>query len=313
MPSKIGTITLSDLSGGLNIKASPFQLAANQATLLQNFYLYQDGSLIGRRGRTAFNAGSSTLGRWARSGSHTELRRSRESVGLAFYNGVVYVGNDASGGFTASLGGLTTGALGTFVEYLNYVYFADQYDIPYRYNGSSWSVMGVNAPLTAPSASSQTSSTSTLVAGTYQFEVTFLSTTTEGNPGPASSSVVLGSSSTASITLSSIPIGPSSTTVSRNIYGFDNGVSSVYQLVANIPDNTTTTYVVTTPTSTWGQNVPTQNNPPIAGPWVLQQWQGRIWAAGSSSSPVRLFFSEVFEPEVWPHHLLCGHSVCGIG
>jgi hypothetical protein len=162
-----------------------------------------------------------------------------------------------------------------------------------KWDGTTWSLVGIAAPSGAPSGAAGAAGTPN---GTYTFEYTYVSATTESNPSPASGTVTLTNQQG---NLSSVTVGPAGTT-SRNIYGFKNGVSSVYQLIGTINDNTTTTFTVTTDQPSWGASAPTQNTPPVTGPWILTQWKNRVWTTGNSAQKQRLYLSEVFSPEVWP-------------
>src|SRR5579864_8119986 len=67
-PIQKGLVPHRDIGGGLNLKSSIFTVPDNQMTVLQNYYLVEDGSLIGRRGTTNANSAHS-LGANAISGS----------------------------------------------------------------------------------------------------------------------------------------------------------------------------------------------------------------------------------------------------
>ncbi len=285
-PVQSGLIDVLDFSGGLNLKSTPYEVAKNQATQLSNFYVVEDGSLLGRGGTKIFNAAS--LGANAVSGATRSMIGS--GAWLAYYQGTVYKGSDAAGTFTSSLTGLSS-TLGTFIQYLAFIYFATQSDAMQKWDGTTWTLAGIAAPSGAPAGAAGAAGTPN---GTYTLQYTFVSATTESNPSPASGSIVVASQN---INASSIAAGPAGTT-SRNVYGFKNGVSSVYQLIGSINDNVTTTFTVTTDQPSWGASAPTQNTPPVTGPWILTQWKNRLWGTGGQKQ--RVYLSEVFSPEVWP-------------
>ena len=97
------------------------------------------------------------------------------------------------------------------------------------------------------------------------------------------------------VDLTGIPLGPTGVT-SRRIYGFKDSVSSVYNLIAEIVDNTTTTYSVTTDQDAWTTAISTDNDPPPAKAWISAFWKGRLLMAGDSDNPKRWYFSKAFVP-----------------
>lgn len=94
-----------------------------------------------------------------------------------------------------------------------------------------------------------------LSAGAYQYAVTFLSQGGETTPSPAAS--VTTTSGNQQVNLANIPTAPSqpslpgvatNTVIGRNLYRTTAGGSTL-ALLATIPDNTTTTWMDTTPDS----------------------------------------------------------------
>lgn len=98
------------------------------------------------------------------------------------------------------------------------------------------------------------------------------------------------------INLTAIPTG-SADVVKRRIYGFKKSVSSIYQLVAEIGDNVTTTLTVNADQDRWLTEIPTDNDPPPAKAWISALHKGRIWMAGDPDNPLRLYFSKINIPQ----------------
>ena len=118
-------------------------------------------------------------------------------------------------------------------------------------------------------------------------------------------SFVMTGAATKQIDLSAIPIGPAGT-AKRRIYGFKDAVSSVYLLVKEIADNTTTTTSITTYQDVWTTEIPTDNDAPSAKAWIGALHKNRLWLAADSDNPTRLYFSKArasaagVEAEYWP-------------
>jgi hypothetical protein len=74
---------------------------------------------------------------------------------------------------------------------------------------------------------------------------------------------------------------------------------TIYKFVGEINDNTTTTFVDNVPDVSLGPDIPVDKDPPPNGS-ILEVFKNRVWMAGVSGFPQRLYFSEYFEPEAWP-------------
>jgi hypothetical protein len=283
-------ISQRDIGAGANLKASRFTIPPNQMVLLRNFYLIEDGTLMGRRGTKLWNA--ATLGVGAILGS-TRAYFAGNNHFLAAFSGTIYKGDDLTKTFASSLTGWSTTSSVWFWQYLNYVYASNKTDAPQKWNGSAWSAMGVAAPLTAVTLAVGGAGTPN---GTYTAKVSYVTPTVESNPGPASASVTVVSQQ---ISISSIPIGPAGVT-KRRIYFFKTGVSSVYLMAIEIADNITTTATLTTDQPSWTTAALLQQDPPPTGPWLTMLFKNRLWKAGDPTLIRRVFFSQVFIPEAWP-------------
>lgn len=106
------------------------------------------------------------------------------------------------------------------------------------------------------------------------------------------------------VQLDDLPDGPDNT-VARYIYRTRNmrdgiiGAGEEYFLAAIIQDNATTSYVDFRPDNELVSRAPT-----TLEAWVIPQdasqgvlWDNRLWLAGSSSNPQRLYYSEPNQPE----------------
>lgn len=285
-PAK-GLVALRDIGAGLNLKASRYAVPPNMATRLQNVYLVEDGSLMGRRGTSRWNA--SPLGSGMILGA-TRAYFAGSNHWLVNMAGTIYKGDDASKTFSASLSGWNSEALTWFVQYLGYVYASNGIDPPKKWDGSTWSDMGIAAPTSTLTPSEGVAGDLT---GTYRFKVTFETATIESNPSDASVEITV---SGKRIDFSNIPLGPAGT-IRRRIYGFKVNVSSDYQRALTIDDNVTTSYSgFDVDQDAWTIEPPTDHDPPPTSGWLTVLFKHRLWKA----SGVRLWFSQIFLPEAWP-------------
>lgn len=164
-------------------------------------------------------------------------------------------------------------------------------------NGTNLFNWGINAPTTAPTASAGTSGN---LNGQYQWRVTFVRNAdgylVESNPSPASSVLTL-SNQRANLT---IPTSSDPQVTGRRIYRF-GGTQNAWKFVAEIPDNTTTSFTDNTPDSVL-VGAPTlsffNDPPPVATIAVVHR--ERIFLAGNPSYPTRVYFSTFGSPEYFP-------------
>ena len=156
---------------------------------------------------------------------------------------------------------------------------------------------GIAAPTTAPSA---TAGSAGNLNGTYQWRVTFVrkqgTYIVESNPSPASAPLSL-TNQRANLT---IPTSPDPQVNARRIYR-TGGTRTTWDLVAEINDNTTTTFTDNTADSAL-VGAPTlsfyHDPPPVAT--IVVAHRERLFLAGNSSYPTRVFFSTFGEPEYFP-------------
>jgi hypothetical protein len=161
---------------------------------------------------------------------------------------------------------------------------------PYKYDGTDWTRHGVEAPNSGPVASGTSAGTLT---GEYQYKVTYVNSfVVEGDASTAISTIAVSSQQ---VGIVSLPVAPQSFGVaSRNLYRTESS-GTVFKLVANIGDNTTTTYADNTSDSALGANAPTdQGLPPN---WhIAKSFQERVFCVDTSTNPQYLYYSELGEP-----------------
>ena len=284
------TVPMVDVSGGINVKSSAFTIRASEMQQLQNWYLSEDGSLLIRRGTLTLN--SVSLGANPIDGG-ARVYFSAANYWLAMYQGTIYQSTNGAT-FSSSATGFTSGSPAWFVQYLAYLYASTAVDAPMKWDGTTWTAMGIAAPLSAPTVAATGSGT---LSGAYTAEVTFGTPTVESNPSPASNTATL---ATQELLVTGIPISSDPNCNQRRIYLFKTGVSSTYQLALTINDNTTTTATINVDQQFWTVVVPSMNNPWPVGPWIKVLWKNRLWGGGDPNHINRLYFSQIFVPEEQP-------------
>lgn len=142
------------------------------------------------------------------------------------------------------------------------------------------------------------------MTGAYQYKVTYVSKYGhESNAGPASISVT--AASNARITLTRLPVSDDPQVIARQIYRTVAG-GSIYLFLDRVDNNTTTTFVDTTPDGSLGVSTPPQagdfsndnSPPPQAG--IVKVWKNTVFLAGDPQNPTTLYFSDADEPESFP-------------
>jgi len=113
--------------------------------------------------------------------------------------------------------------------------------------GGPFTIPGILAPSSAPFVVPIAVGFGGLI-GTYTIQVTFTSATQESYPSPPSAPITV---SSGFIEVINIPTSPDPTVTGRRIYGFKSGVSSAYQLIGTINDNTSITFTVVTDQPAW--------------------------------------------------------------
>jgi hypothetical protein len=275
---------------GLNVRASKFIIPDGAAQRLVNFVFDEEGVLTVIGGHQRWNSTSLGTGkiqggtRFYRVGASPEL--------IIAHNGNLYKGDDSTKTFSLIKSGLNATNLVEMVPFRNLLFIVNGSDRPLKWNGSQVTLMGLDPPATAPTV---TDSGAGNLNGTYSWKVTFVSPTHESNGSPASSTLTV---TNRQVTLSNIPTSTDPQVTKRRIYRTLAG-GTIYKFVGEINDNTTTTFVDNVPDVSLGPDIPVDKDPPPNGA-ILEVFKNRVWMAGVSGFPQRLFFSEYFEPEAWP-------------
>jgi hypothetical protein len=127
--------------------------------------------------------------------------------------------------------------------------------------GGPFNIPGIIAPSSAPYVFPIEVFLGGLV-GTYTIQVTFTGATQESMPSPPSAPIAV---SSAFIEVFNIPTSPDPTVTGRRIYGFKDGVSSAYQLIGTINDNTSNLFTVEIDQPAWTTSPPSISSVTIDG------------------------------------------------
>ena len=216
---------------------------------------------------------------------------------LGYYDGtnwklVKWQPGDTSWSLIGNLPGQPTDA----VTYKGWVFIATTGGMR-KTNGQSLFNWGIQPPIVPPSPSVGTSGNLT---GTYQWRVTYVrkegTYIVESNPSPASPPLTF-NNQRANL---SLPLSSDPQVNARRVYR-TGGTRTTWDLVAEINDNTTTTYVDNTPDSSLvgAPQLSFYNDPPPTGT-IITVHRERIFLAGNPSYPTRVYFSTFGEPEYFP-------------
>lgn len=211
--------------------------------------------------------------------------------------------SSGGGTFTTVTSGYSSTGNMEFASYKDRVYFGNGVDNPQSYDkttsyggvtysGPKTKQMGALAPSSAPSVSlASDSTTGQIPAGVHSYKVTYLYYDSEESNGSTASGSVTNDSSHTSSTVT-IPVGDYGVTA-RKVYRDDD--DGAYKLVQTISDNTTTS--VTDIAALGTLPIPTDNGlPPTFG--LVIQHRDRLWMAGVTSDPTRLYWSEAGLPDI---------------
>jgi hypothetical protein len=190
-----------------------------------------------------------------------------------------------------------------FVSLYGEVYWADGENPPLKWDGNAPSAyqLGIIAPTEEPEGTGggagPLNSTNTGTSP-YIYYLTFVSATgVESNPSPPSSGITV---TNQVINVISIAISDDPQVTQRNLYRV-GGANTEIRLVTTINDNTSSIYT----DSTADTNVPLTQavfNHDIVDPSVgfFFAHKNRLWGAGSSTFPYRLWFSSYGQPDYFP-------------
>ncbi len=240
MPSQFDIVFPSKgrikFSGGLNNKYSEQLIDNNESPDCLNVVLGAD-SVATRGGTDKINTAS--VGSFPGDGLYTRHDNDSSQTMCAWWNGTMYT--LAGSTFTTAGSAQSVFTADTRVsaaEYENHIFFGNGGSNPYKYNGTDFTLHGIRAPNSGPTAA--TAPTGTNLTGDYRYKITYVnSALVEGDVNTTTGTFTAASED---IRLTSLPVAPQSFGVdTRRIYRTDAG-GTTFKRLTTINDNTTTTY-----------------------------------------------------------------------
>ena len=272
--------------GGQRRKLNPF-VPGTGLYRVSGFHFDEAGSLVKWGGMAKYN--TTQLLESAVAASFTGLldftKSDQTKQALAMTPAGIYRLN--SGVWDVLQSGLTATVndLADLAVYKNLVYACNGVDGNRKYDGTTVMNMGVAAPSSACTAALGAAG---VLTGDYSYKVTFYNAALahESNPSPVSNTIAATSDQ---ISLSGIPISADTQVTRRRLYRTSTG-GAVWRFLAEIADNTTTTYVDNLADSTLGVAIEAQafGVPPVAA--MLLVWRGFLFMVPKNSS--RVWFSK---------------------
>lgn len=284
-PFKNKIYTISNLSGGLNTKASNYSLQPSQGDICENLrFNVKLGSLSKREPILLYGTADATE---PITGMHRLYLNNGTKVLIVTHGNEIEKGVDATGAFTAILDLVTGDYRWQWLTWNNIAIGTDGYNQPVKYDGSSASATYLGTCLATVSATAGNPS------GTYTYKVTFYTTSYEVAFNVASNSVA---PSSKKVSLSMIPIGPDTyggeSVTGRKVYRVEAGT---WKLLSNgtIADNSTTTLLDNDTTASGATYPTTYTCTPPKGKLCLIHYN-RLFLANDPSTPApsRIYYSD---------------------
>lgn len=288
-------LTLFDFSGGLNTRDVASALKETELSDVRNFIYRKRKALKIRPGRTRLNLNAwgtdpitSGGGFYAEDGTIREIVTAGSSIGYR---------NDTSSTITnIKTDFSTSGETFYHHQYMNHYFVGSATNGIWVYDNTSIWQLGYEIPASAPTAAD--AGAGVMGAGTYLYKVTYYYADGESDPCASYATVTISGSH--QVALSDIPVSSDSRVTQRKIYRTEAD-GTTYNLLTTISNNTATTYADNVPDSGLGAEMDEDNDyTDIRNCKFSINHKGRMWYAGDSSNPSRLYYSKSLHPESNP-------------
>ena len=223
------------LDGGLNSRFPVSVIPDNESPDCLNITL-DDGAAGTREGSSLLN--TTAIGTFPIDGLYVRRGNDDGETMVAFCKGSPYALATTTfitigSGQSVFTNGIRVGS----AQYENHIFFGQAGVVPYKWNGTDFTRHGIYPPTTTMTAATSSNGT---ITGQYRYKLTNVnSQLVESDVGPATATFT---ATAEEITVSSIPLAPTSYGVStRKLYRTENA-GSAYKLLATISNNTATTY-----------------------------------------------------------------------
>lgn len=285
---------VENLDGGLNNKYNRTFIDDSESPDALNVVFDDVGSVATREGFAKFN--TTSVGSFAGDGVFATRFNNGNSTMLAWWNGSMYQAGTLNT-FTTVPSAQSVFTAGTRVDahmFQNLMFFGNGGSVPYKYNGTDFTRMGVEVPNSLPTVAT---SSAGVLSGAYAYKIAY-----------ENSYVVWGDVSSATTTinvaggvrvlLTSLPVAPQSYGVAkRRIYRTTTS-GTTFLFVATVADNSTTTYEDNIADGSLGAGAPTDNGLPPNWKYARIHQQ-RVWCVEDVSNPQRLWYSDLGNPYVF--------------
>lgn len=287
---------LQAFDGGLNNKYDATIIDDSEAHDCKNVVFDEVGGVKTRDGIKKFNTAS--VGSFIGEGLFTARFNDGTEQMLGWWNGSMYKLTGTS--FITVPSAQSVFTAGTRVDaamYQNLMFFGNGGSKPYKWNGTEFTRHGIPQPNSGPTAVSGTAGASRPPTGDINYKLSYVNSyLVEGDVSAETTTLTIATS--ASVSLTSLPIAPVSFGVSaRKLYRRDSGSSATYKLVTTINDNTTTTYTDTTPSTSLGASAPTDQAEPSNWKFIKAHKE-RLFTV-DPVNPSYLNYSELGNPFVF--------------
>jgi len=283
------------LDGGLNTKYDAAILADNESPDCLNVTYDNLGGVQTRLGMSKLN--TATVGTFVGDGLFTYRQNDTTEKMIGVWNGTAYqLGTTTFVTIGSAQSVWTAGTRVDGVTYQNLFFMCNGGSEPYKYNGTEFTRHGITQPNSGPTAVSGTAGSSGPAAGDVNYKVGYMNSySVEGDVSAATTTLTV--ASTATVSLTSIPVAPTSFGVAaRRLYRKDANTAGAYKLVATINDNTTTTYTDQTLAANLGASAPVDAGRPGFWKFIVKH-QERLFYV-EPSDPSALKYTELENPFV---------------
>lgn len=275
--------------GGLNNKFERSIIANNESPDCLNV-IFINGAVESRAGATKFN--TAAIGAYVFDGLYTRRGNDGVETMVAFAGGSAWQLTGAST-FTTIPSGQSVFTAGVRVATAldeNHLFMGNGFITPYKYNGTDFTRHGVPAPITS-SVVTASAAGGTFTSADFYYKVSYVnSQAVEGSVGPSTATATVGANG--SVRISAIPTAPQSHGVSSRRLYRASGTAGIFQRIATISDNTTTSFVDTYfPVSS---TAPTDNGEPPNYSTIVYH-QGRLFCNDHANGNF-VWYSNLSEP-----------------
>lgn len=274
--------------GGLNNKYERSIIAETESPECLNV-VFSNGSVATRQGAQKLN--TTSVGSFPCHGIYTRHDQTTAETMVAWFGGHLHQWTGSTFTTVPSATSLfTAGVRVGAAEYQNQMFFGNGEAIPYKYNGANFTRHGVYPPTQTSTAASQGTG---LLTGGYRYKYTAVNSfSVESDVGPASATFTAASATIRVSNLQTFAV--SYGVAARRLYRTTIAAPNTWNRVAEIADNTTTTYDDNIADLSLGVAAPTDNGVPPK--WsVCIYHQNRLFM-NDLENPNFVWYTELGEP-----------------